>query len=312
MPETVIRPALTAQELAVDLIAEHHEHLEEARILWLFTTAKSTRGGRAVLGKSKRLGAEARFLSSGNVSIREGYDFVLVIAEQSWTSMGASQRLALVDSLLCRCAIREVENKTTGRVTKTWYTVSPDVEEFSEVIRRHGLWLPELKTMARAIGSKQLRMLEQDDARQASRKAPAERVTTVEADGVVASTELVQQQDAIRLVKCERCDGVGAIDFEGKMSVCPDCLGDGQRIAAAAGADSAQSANGSVTDSEAPTALERSPGSSPHTEGVSSNGSVTDPDQSAPTWQQTTGIGASAPEQRRRARTHRARATANA
>ena len=40
MAETTIRPALAAEELAVDLIAQHHDHLEDARILWLYTSAK--------------------------------------------------------------------------------------------------------------------------------------------------------------------------------------------------------------------------------------------------------------------------------
>lgn len=300
MPETVIRPALVAQELAVDLIEEHHDHLEEARLLWLFTTAKSTRGGRAVLGSSKRLGALARFMSSGNESIRSGYDFVLQISEQEWQTLKDPQKLALVDSLLCRCQVREVENKQTGEVSKAWCTVSPDVEEFSAVILRHGLWLPELRTFGKAIGSKQLRLLEQEDQRKAAQKPPAERTTTVDGSGVVESTELRTGRE-VATVDCSRCGGAGQLMVLGQAApvVCPDCLDDGKRIVES-GTTAADGSNGSVTDSEAPN-RDSAPSSAPPP-ASSSNGSVADPPDHATTWQEQTGLGTSEHEQRRRTR----------
>lgn len=156
MAETAIRPALAAQEIAVDLIDGHHEHLMTARILWLFTTSKRTRGGHVVLGSSSRSNPLQRYLSSGNESVQTGYDYIVLLDEGRWLRALKTQQLALVDHLLCCMVQRVTVNSRSGEMTKTWATVGPDINEFTEVIRRHGVYLPsqqKFATVLRELGS---------------------------------------------------------------------------------------------------------------------------------------------------------------
>jgi hypothetical protein len=156
VPETIIWPAVPAQELAIDLIDEYHEHLQTARILWLFTSSKRTRGGRLVRGSVVRATPLQRYLSSGlsgNCSVSAGDDFIVQIDSESWQQLRATQHLALVDHLLCRMVRNEHENQRTGETTYTWGTVAPDIEEFSSVIERHGGWLPPLWVFTEVVRS---------------------------------------------------------------------------------------------------------------------------------------------------------------
>lgn len=151
MVQTVIRPASAAQDIATDLIDDHHTHLQRARILWLFTNSKRTRGNKVTLGTAGRLNAVQKFLSSGLVSVEKGYDFIVLIDGSRWDSALKTQREAMVDHLLCRMRLRERHNQRTGAITRTWVTVAPDVEEFTDVILRHGIWLPEQKRFVKLI-----------------------------------------------------------------------------------------------------------------------------------------------------------------
>jgi hypothetical protein len=151
LPETEIRPAVDAQRLAWPLIRDHHDHLKTARILWLTTNAKRKRGDKTVLATSSRMSVIQRFLSGGMEAIEDGYDFLILISATQWRSLTAAQQLALVDHQLCRCGLRQTVNRRTGATTETWCALSPDVEEFSAVIRRHGLWLTAQRNFAEAI-----------------------------------------------------------------------------------------------------------------------------------------------------------------
>lgn len=202
MAETTIRPAFEAQKLAADCMDSYHEDLLEARILWLFTTAKRTRGGRVVLGTAGRTNALQRFLSSGNESVATGHDYIILISEKRWQTSLATQRAALIDHLLCRCVKREVLNKTTGNMTTSWGTVGPDVEEFTDVILRHGVWLPEQQTFAKAIVAMPGRQLtlhlpdlqDEPEDKPADGGKPADRETTVDEQGTVVGTTRLDDQ----------------------------------------------------------------------------------------------------------------------
>lgn len=200
MAETTIRPAFDAQNLAGPLIEAHHEHLQGARVLWLFTTSKRTRGGHVTLGTAARSNPLQRFLSSGNDSVQTGHDYIVQIDEGRWKRALATQRAALVDHLLCRMVQREVNNKRTGEITRSWGTVGPDIEEFSDVILRHGVWLPEQQVMAKAMREQgntiklKLPDLQDEPTEEAQPKdRGAEHITTVDPDGIVVASEQIDQ-----------------------------------------------------------------------------------------------------------------------
>lgn len=157
MPEEiVITPAPAAALLAEQLIPEHHPHLDEARLLYLFTSQKRTRRGTPVLSTAAKLTPVQRYLSSGpDEAVAEGYDFLLLFTREEWDVLTADGRKALVDHTLCRCVRTERETKE-GDVEYGWGIQDPDVEEFTDIIQRHGLWRPVLRTFGNQV--RQLRL----------------------------------------------------------------------------------------------------------------------------------------------------------
>src|SRR5258707_1367342 len=108
MAETVISHAADdLKQLAADLIDEHHEELQEARILWLFTTAKRSSANRVILGTSSRTTPLLRFLTGPAAQSVPSADFIVQIDEKRWKTMLATQRRALIDHCLCRMQWRE-------------------------------------------------------------------------------------------------------------------------------------------------------------------------------------------------------------
>lgn len=130
-----ITVAIEAKDIAADLIDEVHPHLRTARILYLFTTQKTKKCEAVVLGKAKKLSALQKFLSSGNQSVGDGYDFILQFDIFEWKELTEAQRRALVDHELCHCGIGESGWKLRGH----------DIEEFRAVIERHGDWKRDVR-----------------------------------------------------------------------------------------------------------------------------------------------------------------------
>lgn len=69
-------------------------------------------------------------------------DFLMVINEDEWIHFSDAQRDALLDHLLCHC--------NYNPMTEAWSLIKPDVVEFSEIIRRHGFWNPDLDKAGQA------------------------------------------------------------------------------------------------------------------------------------------------------------------
>ena len=156
--EVVIREADPVEHIANRLIQAHHSHLADAKILYLFTSAKRKKCDRVRLGSAQKLSGLLRYLSSGTAaSVADGYDFVVLIGSNEWRSLEEHQRMALVDHELSHCwRYEKVDRK--GNTTDRWGLRGHDLEEFTDVVARHGLWRMEHKTMNRVM--RQLRLTE--------------------------------------------------------------------------------------------------------------------------------------------------------
>lgn len=188
MATTVIRESQELHSLAQPIIREHHSHLKGARVLYLFTSAKSSKAGRVRSGVAKKLTPEQRFLSSGLESVEEGYDFMVVINVAQWRRLTEDQQIALLDHELCYCSQKETVNRRTGAVTRKWVTRGPDLEEFAEIVERHGLWNPDVKRLVVAGAQLALDLPLEELAQDA---LPGMRRTTVDEQGTVLSTEVL-------------------------------------------------------------------------------------------------------------------------
>ena len=125
------------EELARSLIEDHHSHLVEARIKYLFRNGKWAKKGRSVLGQAKLASEDTRFIGQ--------YEFVIIVNLVAWNNASAATREALIDHELyhCGCEVDRAGNKR-------WNIVDHDVTEFIAVVRRHGLWEDDLQRLMKA------------------------------------------------------------------------------------------------------------------------------------------------------------------
>lgn len=122
-------------QVARVLIRGLHPRLINAKIAYLFRE-KMARRGRVRLGVAAKASSKIAYLA--------GYHFVLEFNWTAWRQLSPEQRIALVDHELCHCE-RDPESDA-------YLVRHHDVEEFSEIVRRWGLWTPDLRGFGLEIG----------------------------------------------------------------------------------------------------------------------------------------------------------------
>ena len=168
-------------------IEQHHEHLTQARIVIAWNLAwKPDRDGVVKLGQLKKASDLDRELAP--------YDFVMLLRKEFWEHSQTTDemRAALVDHELCHGSVAldsNLEPKRDERGRQIYRTRKHDIQEFSEIILRHGLWKRDLENAFIAIKTRQMVLEEatktkrQEDedgkvAKVASEKLQAERAAT--------------------------------------------------------------------------------------------------------------------------------------
>lgn len=152
-------------QLADELIAAHHPHLAQARIAFAYSYSwDEDADGRLTLGKVKRAGDLDRDLHQ--------YDFVILLNKLMVShQFTLAQTRALIDHQLCHC---EVARNDAGEIKvdeadRTVYRIRRhDIEEFSEVVARHGLWMKDLEHMAAIMAQHAREPLLQEQPAEAS------------------------------------------------------------------------------------------------------------------------------------------------
>lgn len=133
------------------LVVQHHGHLAGERIRCVFRSEHAKDGGKAVLGKARKVSGLNAFLSGND---DEAY-FVIEIANDIWLGMNDAERLALVDHELSHCGI-----KVNAKTFEQTLVIRPhDLEEFNAIVERHGLWRRDVKDFLTAA-SGQLPLVE--------------------------------------------------------------------------------------------------------------------------------------------------------
>jgi len=126
------RVAEEVYEVAAKLITNVHDHLAEAKIVYLFRDDEWKSKGKIVLGKAYKVPEQWSYLS--------GYDLLVVINERAWSVLSDRQKTALIDHELCHFE-KDIDESGNPK----WRMVNHDVEEFTGVVRRHGLWSPDVE-----------------------------------------------------------------------------------------------------------------------------------------------------------------------
>lgn len=133
-------PANCPEAVATVLIQSRlHSRLVNASMAYVFRE-EITQSGRVKGGVASK--------ASGKLAYFTGHDFVIEFSHTVWLRLTHEQRIALVDHELAHCE-RDSESEA-------WIMRDHDVEEFSDIVGRWGLWTPNLQGFGRAIAHAQI------------------------------------------------------------------------------------------------------------------------------------------------------------
>jgi len=125
--------------IAKVLTSALHEDIRGALIAVLYRENMGS-ADRVKLGLATKAGAKLRFFAP--------VDFVIEINWTAWKTLSPEQKIALVDHELSHCGFD---------VDKEAFTlVHHDVEEFGSIVRRWGLWKPDLAKFQLAMAARQI------------------------------------------------------------------------------------------------------------------------------------------------------------
>lgn len=132
------------------LVEAYHEELRDARIALAWCTSwKADVDGRVTLGKCRKASDLDREIAE--------YDFIILLNQAFWVSSDVTfpQREALLDHELCHATVA-LDPKTLEPIVdergRTVYRIRKhDVEEFRDIVLRHGVWKQDLEDFARQL-----------------------------------------------------------------------------------------------------------------------------------------------------------------
>lgn len=134
-------------EILRKYVDEHHPHLKDATFAMAWRSAlKADKDGIIMLGKAKKASDLDRDLAA--------YDLLIILNREHWEIFDRAQREALIDHELCHLRVakdKEGELRTDERGRPVYRMRKHDVEEFTEVIDRHGVYKNDLERFAESI-----------------------------------------------------------------------------------------------------------------------------------------------------------------
>lgn len=141
-----------AAVIATGLIEKYHPHLSKTKIAYLFKVKSQPASGRSSRKSKKKvtsarakkeIWAKAALVPAKYVELlKKEYVFVLEFDRTIWDGLTKAQQTALVDHELCHCG-----NDSNGP-----YMRIHDVEEFREIVNRHGFWRDSVRLFAESCG----------------------------------------------------------------------------------------------------------------------------------------------------------------
>jgi len=143
------------------LIKQNREfkHLREAKILCRFRIGQWSSRGKMILGQAKVLSAFERF--------ETGAELAVIVNGDIWDTLTNHQKEALVHHELChfeQMTNKEGEPKYDDNDRPMYKIVGHDLEEFSAVVKRYGLWMEDVKQLVKAADEhRQLSMKFEED-----------------------------------------------------------------------------------------------------------------------------------------------------
>ncbi|HHZ06932.1 MAG TPA: hypothetical protein GX401_09175 [Clostridiales bacterium] len=123
--------------IAEEIISEYHPHLKDIKIAYLFRSGKWKSKGEPIMGRALVAAPMWRCAS--------GFDLILVINEMMYKNLDRKGKKALLDHQLSHFSVQETGSLVFGE--KTWAIRGHDVQEFSDVVKRHGICFSNLRSL---------------------------------------------------------------------------------------------------------------------------------------------------------------------
>ena len=144
----LIPPKHPAYVMMAKIRKRYHYSTRKAKIALMWRIAyRPDRDGHLVLGKCKKASDFQRELAE--------YDFVILLNKEVWNDkkFGERRQRALLDHELCHAARLERHGKSVKdeRGRYCWRMRDHEIEEFREIVERHGLYKADLERFAEAI-----------------------------------------------------------------------------------------------------------------------------------------------------------------
>jgi len=128
------------ESIAEDLISKYHQHIidYDVRIRYVFINKTPTSKGKEIWGTCRKISGLNAYLES-NEQINEPF-FVITISKNIWDILPKDKKIALVDHELCHASASIKKDDSIS------LEIQPhDLEEFSCIVRRHGLWREDIQ-----------------------------------------------------------------------------------------------------------------------------------------------------------------------
>lgn len=225
-------------ERLCSILDEHHVELSRTNVKIALAWAlawKQDVDGRLVLGKCKKASELDRELHR--------FDFVILLNRDFWQNPRVSdaQRMALLDHELCHCGISCDERgdpKRDERGRFVYRIVKHSIEEFTEVIQRHGVYKADLETFAMALQRAEQKT-QGDQWIGYSRLHEALKTVGVAIDvDVIASWPDHARRDVLEWAELRRDDGVRTVNAALSEFI-PPCLAEALGMTTQPGGDGA-------------------------------------------------------------------------
>lgn len=151
------------EKLAEELIPQYHQHLIDfqVKIRYVFVSKTPKGKGKEIWGTCRKVSGLNAYLEGGSTD--DEPFFVITISRDVWDILPPEKRLALVDHELCHASAEVKQAKEEADVPQAEVddqietdnpvklSVKPhDLEEFSCIVRRHGLWREDIEDFVEA------------------------------------------------------------------------------------------------------------------------------------------------------------------
>lgn len=143
------KPAHEPYKLMKEIRGEHHTDTRDARVAlaWMLDTKRDA-DGHLCLGKCVKTTDLYKEFAD--------YDFVILLNKEVWEDkeFGVERKKALLDHELMHIAEavdKEGEPKTDNKGRKLFRIRHHDLEEFTDIVRRNGVWKKDLESFAEAL-----------------------------------------------------------------------------------------------------------------------------------------------------------------